>query len=98
MIARTAHSLFGIRHGFTLIELLAVIAVIAILAGLLLPALSGARHSADSAVCKSNLHQLDLGLTLYGEDHQLYPGGSSPTPEFPFAVGWWHQLEAYVSS
>lgn len=58
---------------FTLVELLAVIAVIAILASLLLPALNRAQASARSAGCQNNLRQLGLALTLYVQEHSVYP-------------------------
>ena len=61
--------------GFTLIELLVVVAIIAILAALLLPALAKARDKSRSAVCQSNLRQLVLAAILYDEDSRLFPIG-----------------------
>jgi len=66
-------STVGPRRAFTLVELLVVIAVIALLASLLLPALTRAKEVANSVKCKSNLRQLGTALAIYIGDHQTYP-------------------------
>ena len=59
--------------GFTLVELLVVLVVIAVLAGLLLPALQSARAKARRIHCASNLHQLGVALEIYVDENGFYP-------------------------
>lgn len=66
---KTAFPLGALCRGFTLVELLVVVAILALLAGLLLPALARARESAHSSRCVSNLRQLGFATQMYWDDH-----------------------------
>ena len=91
-------------RAFTLIELLVVIAIIAILAAMLLPALAAAKQRAWTALCKSNLHQISLGMKMYAdENRELYPesGGTiSWNTVNPNAStnSWMQQIFPYVQN
>src|SRR4051794_20709927 len=80
------------EHGFTLVELLVVIGIIAVLIGILMPALGKARKSANAVACMSNLRQLNIGMISYADANK---GFTMPFDETPGNY-WHHRLAPYV--
>ena len=79
------------KKHFTLVELLIVIAILAILVSMLLPALQTARSSAKKIVCTNNLKQIGVATALYFGDNDTY----YPTPITSDRVSWDDRISPY---
>ena len=68
------------ERGFTLVELMIVVAIIAILAGILIPNFQNARAQAQTSACESNIRAIATAAELYYTDNQAYPASGSANP------------------
>ena len=83
---------------FTLIELLIVIAIIAILAGMLLPALNAAREKARAIKCAGNLKQYGMAIAMYAHTYQDYLLIQNPVNHKTGTIGYIYQWGGYIQT
>ncbi|MBN8523852.1 MAG: DUF1559 domain-containing protein [Planctomycetes bacterium] len=85
------------RNGFSLIELLVVIVIIAILSGILLPAIGMVKQAARESVCRSNLRQIGLATSAYVSDFNgILPAVEAPPFSGGNRVAWGYSLSLYL--
>lgn len=83
------------KSAFTLIELLICVAIIAVLAGTLLPSVKGMLTRGRSVKCVSNLRQIGIGMNSYAGEHEgLFPQATSPA--YPNSRGWMRETAPYL--
>ncbi len=86
------------QAAFTLVELLVVVAIIAVLAGLLVPTVQGMIVAGQRAECSSNLRQVGTGILLYASDNDGYLPGTTHELGTDFEKAWIFALKPYLGN
>jgi prepilin-type N-terminal cleavage/methylation domain-containing protein/prepilin-type processing-associated H-X9-DG protein len=79
---RTTGRALSRRSAFSLVELLVVIGILALLMGIILPAIQRVREAANNLACRNNLRMIGLAFQLYANDHRAYPMGGCAEAHF----------------
>lgn len=82
--------------GFTLIELLVVITIVAVLMSLLVPALGKSRETAQAVLCKSNMRQVHIAITMYNSDNLTQPCYVVPNTATSTDARWMGLIAPYL--
>ena len=86
------------KSAFTLVELLVVIGIIAVLIGVLLPALNRARKAANAVTCASNLRQMGIASQMYINEFRFYPGHIARNANGDIFAAWPTRLRKYLKN